>query len=118
MERRYGRLRCPYFKRAPHGVRPDSNTGYGRDLTYSNKALDIVDKHFLKIGHSVLEIATSICIINSDLQMLIEKNIAKQNSRQLKKEIASYQKQIEAHTAKISSPALYVPDWDSYTEKH
>ncbi len=50
--------------------------------------------------------------------MLIEKNIAKQNSRQLKKEIASYQKQIEAHTAKISSPALYVPDWDSYTEKH
>ena len=50
--------------------------------------------------------------------MLIEKDIAKQNSRQLKKGIASYQKQIEAHTAKISSPASYVPDWDSYTEKH
>ena len=50
--------------------------------------------------------------------MLIEKNFAKQNLRQLKKGFASYQKQIEAHTAKILSPALYVPDWDSYTEKH
>lgn len=93
-------------------------SSYGRDLTYSNKVLDIVDKYFSKSGHSVLENATKIGIIDSDLRMLIEKDIAKQNSRQLKKGIASYQKQIEAHTAKISSPASYVPDWDSYTEKH
>lgn len=93
-------------------------SSYGRDLTYSNKVLDIVDKYFSKNGHGALENATKIGIINSDLQMLIEKDIAKQNSRQLKKGIASYQKQIEAHTAKISSPASYVPDWDSYTEKH
>lgn len=54
--------------------------------------------------------------IDLGIQFFANKGIAKQNSKQLQKSIASWQKKLDIHKDKVEHPERYDADWDSKSD--
>lgn len=94
--------------------------GFGDDLTYTNKVLNVVDKYFGKgfINNMQYDIINKRGnVFELDLQRFAEKDISRQESNSLERGIRNLTKQIEEHKRHIDFPEEYIEDWNSKSEK-
>lgn len=108
--------RCVSLSRAKWNLGEDElNTLKDRAAFFGlDKTDDFADfkKKYIKAAESI-EKSVKSGTIDLGIQFFANKGIAKQNSKQLKKSIASWQDNLAEHRDKIKHPDRYDVEWDS-----
>lgn len=111
--------RCVSLTRAKWALGEDElNTLKDRAAFFGlDKTDDFADfkKKYIKAAESI-EKSVKSGTIDLGIQFFANKGIAKQNSKQLKKSIASWQDNLAEHQDKIKHPAQYDDAWDSKSD--
>ena len=112
--------RCASLTRARWGLDEaelqtlkDRAAYFGLDKT---KDFDDFKRKYLKAAEKTLENTAKSGKMKVDIQTFANKSIAKQTDSQLGKSIASWERNIELHEAKIQDPKRHAENWDSLSE--